>query len=113
MVDIHCHILPNIDDGSRSWEISEKMVDVAAGDGITHIVATPHANGQYQYDRKRFTELLLQLQGRVGGKIAFSLGCDFHMSFENLAALFAGPEQYVIGDTRYLLIELNDYSIPP
>src|SRR5689334_22368422 len=113
MVDIHCHILPDIDDGSRSWEISEEMAKMAIADGITHIIATPHANAQYQYDRKRFSELLKQLQERVGGKLTFSLGCDFHISFENLNALFAAPAQFLIGDTKYLLIELNDYSIPP
>src|SRR6185437_10398116 len=113
MVDIHCHILPNIDDGSRSWEISEEMAKIAIADGITHIVATPHANPQYRYDRQGFSELLKQLQARVGVELTLSLGCDFHISIENLGALFATPAQFLIGETKYLLIELNDYSIPP
>ena len=113
MVDIHCHILPNVDDGSRSWEISEQMAMLAMADGITHIVATPHANQKYQYHRNHFLEVLQELQSRVGKKLTFSLGCDFHISLENLQVLFSKPEQFLIGNTKYLLIELNDFSIPP
>jgi protein-tyrosine phosphatase len=51
MVDVHCHILPDIDDGARSWEIAESMCALALADGIGHIVATPHANSRYHYDR--------------------------------------------------------------
>ena len=42
MIDIHCHLLPNIDDGSGSWEESLQMVEIALQDGITGAVATPH-----------------------------------------------------------------------
>jgi protein-tyrosine phosphatase len=44
MVDIHCYILPGIDDEATSWEMSATICRVAAQDGITNIVATPHAN---------------------------------------------------------------------
>ncbi|HEV3039168.1 MAG TPA: CpsB/CapC family capsule biosynthesis tyrosine phosphatase [Candidatus Angelobacter sp.] len=113
MVDIHCHILPLVDDGARSWEIAEQMCAMAAGDGITHIVATPHANAQFAYNRERFSELLAELQGRINGILKFSLGCDFNLSFENLELLFASPAQFLIQGTRYLLIELNNFGIPP
>ena len=42
MIDIHQHILPDFDDGARSWEESLEMARLAAGDGIGTIVATPH-----------------------------------------------------------------------
>ena len=51
MVDIHSHILPEVDDGAQSWEMAEHMCQMAARDGIEHMVATPHANGEYHYDR--------------------------------------------------------------
>ncbi len=113
MVDIHCHILPLVDDGARSWEIAEQMCAMAIEDGITHIVATPHANSRYEYDRARFSRLLSELQGRLNGALKFSLGCDFNLSFENLELLFASPAQFLIEGTRYLLIELNNFGIPP
>ncbi len=50
MIDIHCHILPKVDDGSKSWDMSLEMCRMAADDGIEHIVATPHANERYEYN---------------------------------------------------------------
>jgi protein-tyrosine phosphatase len=113
MFDIHCHILPQIDDGATSWDVSKKMCDIALRDGITHLVATPHANSEFQYDRERFCRLLEDLRGRIEGKLNLSLGCDFHMSYENLELLFADPARFRIGNTNYILIELNDFSVPP
>ena len=50
MVDIHSHILPGVDDGAKSWEMAVEMCQMAAADGITHMVATPHANDEFAYD---------------------------------------------------------------
>jgi protein-tyrosine phosphatase len=113
MVDIHCHILPGIDDGSHSWEMTAEMCRAAVADGVTHIVATPHANYRYQYNRERFTEMLGQLHDAADGKLAFSLGCDFHFSYENIRDALEHPRRYTIGDTQYLLIEFSDFGIPP
>ncbi len=41
MVDIHCHILPQVDDGPKSWDVSVEMCRIAIADGIVHIVASP------------------------------------------------------------------------
>jgi protein-tyrosine phosphatase len=113
MVDIHCHILPGIDDGSKSWEMTAEMCQMAAKDGITHIVATPHSNDVYKYHRERFTEMLAQLSDAGDGQLTFSLGCDFHFSYDNIQDALTHPHRYTIGDTQYLLIEFSDYGIPP
>ncbi len=42
IVDIHCHILPGVDDGSKSLEQSKAMLDIAWEQGIRTIIATPH-----------------------------------------------------------------------
>ena len=42
IVDLHCHILPGIDDGSKNLETSLKLAEAAVADGVTHILATPH-----------------------------------------------------------------------
>jgi protein-tyrosine phosphatase len=112
MIDIHCHIIPEVDDGPKSWEVSEEMCRMAAADGIEHIVATPHANHRYVYDREFLTAELQHLQQRMGDTPRFSLGCDFHLSYENLQDVMVRPERYVIGSSRYLLVELSNYSIP-
>src|SRR6266508_1714362 len=85
MIDIHCHILPGIDDGARNWEITLEMCRLARQDGITHIVATPHANYDYKYDREAHLALLDELRARMP-ELRFSLGCDLHLSYENIDA---------------------------
>ena len=112
MIDIHCHLLPEVDDGPKSWEVAVEMCRMAAHDGITHMVATPHANDRYAYDRAYLTTLLAQLQGKVGPSLRLSLGCDLHLSYENLERVLEQPHAYTIGDTNYLLVELSNYSVP-
>ena len=112
MIDIHCHLLPEVDDGPKSWDVAVEMCRMAAADGITHSVATPHANDRYAYDRNYLAGLLAQLQERIGPALQLSLGCDFHLSFENLERALEQPHTYTIGETNYLLIELSNYSVP-
>lgn len=112
MVDIHCHILPDIDDGSVSWEMTAAMCRMAARDGITHVVATPHCNGIYEYEREHFTDMLATLSEVANGKLTFSIGCDFHMSPHNVEEAMADPRRYAIGDTKYLLVEFDHHGIP-
>ena len=113
MVDIHCHLLPNVDDGPSSWDVCLQMCEMAQADGIEHIVATPHANDEFRYDREALSRMLEELSQRVSGKLRLSLGCDFHLSYENLVEVLRNPSQYTISGTNYLLVELSDFSVPP
>ncbi|MGZ4788847.1 MAG: tyrosine-protein phosphatase [Terriglobales bacterium] len=113
MIDLHCHILPAIDDGARSWEMSLAMCAMAREDGIEHIVATPHANDVYFYERPAFQRLVDELSHRVDNCPQITLGCDFHFSYENVHDAMENPSQFTIGNTPYLLIEFSDYSLPP
>ena len=113
MVDIHSHILPEVDDGPKSWDAAVAMCRMAAADGITHQVATPHANDRYHYDRAYLQGLLAHLQGLVGDTLKLSLGCDFHLSYDNLQDVLANPSRYAIEGTNYMLVELSNYSVPP
>jgi len=112
VVDIHCHILAEVDDGAKSWDISEAMCRMAVEDGTDHIVASPHANHRYAYDREYLTKIVDYLQQRVGEAPQLSLGCDFHLSYENLQDVMVHPERYVIAGGPYLLVELSNFSIP-
>ncbi len=113
MVDIHCHILPALDDGARGEEVSAAMAAMAIEDGITHIVATPHANYQYRFDPEINRQKRDRLQQSVGDGLTLLLGCDFHLSYENLESLRLDPKRYTINATQYLLVEFADNSIPP
>src|SRR4051794_22040261 len=84
MIDVHCHLLPAVDDGSKSWETTRAMLRVAAEDGITHIVCTPHANDEFPYDRPAHLALTAQAQEMAGEWPQLILGCDFHLSFDNI-----------------------------
>lgn len=46
-VDIHCHLLPGIDDGAQDWDESLAMARLALHDGTTTITATPHQLGSF------------------------------------------------------------------
>ena len=112
MVDIHSHILPEVDDGPKTWDMCVAMCHAAAADGITHMVATPHANERYHYDRAYMQGLVDSLQQRLGAAPKIILGCDFHLSYENIQDALANPTRYVIEGTRYLLVEFSNYSVP-
>ena len=112
MVDIHSHILPEVDDGPKTWDMCVAMCRAAAADGISHMVATPHANDRYHYDREYLQGLVAHLQQLVGDAPKIILGCDFHLSIDNIQDALVNPARYVIGDTRYLLVEFSNYSVP-
>jgi len=88
------------------------MCRMAAADGITHQVATPHANDRYHYDRPYLQSLVAHLQGLVGNSLTLSLGCDFHLSYDNLQDVLANPARYAIEGSHYMLVELSNYSVP-
>src|SRR3954468_2943268 len=113
MIDIHCHILPDVDDGARTYKVCLDMCAMAWNDGIEHTVATPHANEVYFYDRVYLQQLLDEDSRNNGGHPTLTLGCDFHFSYENIQAALENPAKFTIGNTHYLLVEFSDYSLPP
>ena len=111
MVDIHCHILPGVDDGAKDWEVAAEMCRIAAADGVTHIAATPHANDEYAYDRGVLRGKLTKLQAIAGEWPMLTLGCDFHFSYENVSAALADATRFTIGTSPYLLVEFSDFAL--
>jgi len=113
MVDLHCHILPGLDDGPATIEESVAMAESAIADGITHVVATPHSNSEYFFDFSQVCQLRNELQAKIGDRLKFATGCDFHLNLENLEALRKAPRNYCINQRDFLLVEFNEFSIPP
>jgi protein-tyrosine phosphatase len=113
MVDLHCHILPGIDDGAKTMQDSLAMAEMAIGDGITHVVATPHSSESYVFDYPRVRELRAALQEKIGDRLQIATGCDFHMNPENVSSLRQEPAKFCINQNDYLLVEFNEFSIPP
>ena len=113
MIDIHCHLLPGLDDGAESLEISASMAEMAIADGVTHIIATPHANSDYPFHPELIRRRRDELQQMFDGRLTLATGCDFHMSFENLQQIGTEPERFTLNQKNYLLVEFADFSIPP
>src|ERR1700739_1119403 len=113
MVDIHCHILPGLDDGATTLETSIQMAEMAIAAGITHVVGTPHANSTYKFDPEMIRQRRDELQAAVGNRLTLATGCDFHLNFENLQDLEKNRQKYTINQKSYLLVEFADFSIPP
>lgn len=113
MVDLHCHILPGIDDGPKAIEESLEMAESAIADGITHVVATPHSSNAHRFDYEHIRKTRDELQEKIGDRLVLATGCDFHLNPENIAALRTRAKQFCINQRDYLLVEFNEFSIPP
>ena len=110
MIDIHSHILPGIDDGSPSMETSLQMLRIAAEDGTSDIVATPHSNLQFPYDEAKIRALFSELSLQAADIINLHLGCDFHLSVDNVQDALAHPAKYTINGRGYLMVELPELT---
>lgn len=113
MIDIHSHFLPGLDDGAKTVEDALAMIEMAAADGTTHLVATPHCNDRYPFSLERNRALLGELRARVGDRLELSSGCDFHLSYENLQSVLAEKNVYTLNQGTYLLTEFANYGIAP
>jgi protein-tyrosine phosphatase len=111
MVDIHSHILPGLDDGARSLDLSLEMLRIAAGAGTTDIVATPHANSRYRFRPGIVHDLLAELTQHAPASLRLHSGCDFHLAHDNIVDALQHPSRYTINHLNYLLIELSDLVI--
>lgn len=113
MIDIHCHLLPGLDDGPDNFDDSLAMAEIAIADGITHVIATPHSDSMYQFVPELVTKRRDELQLRLDGRLQIATGCDFHMSFENLQEIQRDPARFSLNQKNYLLVEFAEFAIPP
>ena len=114
MVDLHCHILPGLDDGAAGLEDALHLARAAQRAGIDTLVATPHIRDDHPFPLERIPQRLSELQGALreaaidvrvlgGGEVALSRLPE--LDDEQLAAL-------CLGEGRYLLVE-SPYTQAP
>lgn len=110
IVDVHCHVLPALDDGSRSMEESIEMLRIAAEEGITDIIATPHYkagrhNARAATIEKRLTELQ-EAAERQGIPITLYPGNEIEYYSDVEEGLRTG-QILPIGHSDYVLVEFS------
>ena len=114
MVDIHSHILPQVDDGARSLDESIEMCRTSAEDGVTVMVATPHAHdGMHKtHDPQFLRGKVDELNRRLGGKPRILLGCELRFTHELVKQLCETGSAPTIAGGPYALVEFPHAVVP-
>ena len=111
MIDIHCHILPSVDDGPDTLEDSLKMIEVAYKDGIRTIIATPHINHHIDFKGKMtIEESFFNLKKEVNERfkdLNIYLGSELYVSDGYLDIAEKNKEKIAINQNQYLLVEFQ------
>ena len=113
IIDLHCHILPHVDDGAENIEETIEMLSIAMDEGISGIVATSHAEaelGKKQSDRylKSYREILHYIKTN-DIPIQLYYGNELYYSEGIISALRNG-EAHTLNGTRYILVEFPIYE---
>jgi protein-tyrosine phosphatase len=87
------------------------MVRMAAENGTTDLVATPHANHEYNFDPELIGQRIEEIGAASQGVLKLHRGCDFHLSYENIEDAVSNPTKYAINGAKYLLVEFSDILI--
>ncbi len=74
MIDLHCHVLPGIDDGPATIEGSLALARAAAAGGTQVLVATPHVSWRYRNDAQTIARLVEELNARLAEEGVLSAG---------------------------------------
>jgi len=116
MIDLHCHMLPGIDDGAPELETALAMARIAVADGITTTACTPHIYpGMYENTGAGIRAGVARLQAALdaaGIALRLTVGADAHLTPE-LAAKLRSGEAPTLGGTRYFLLEPPHHVAPP
>lgn len=116
MIDLHCHLLPGMDDGAPDLATALAMAGIAAEDGITVTACTPHIYpGLYENSGPAIRRAVTELQARLdetGIPLRLTVGADAHLAPDLVAGLGAGQIP-TLHDSRYFLLEPPHHVEPP
>lgn len=115
MIDFHSHILPYLDDGSKSFDISIEMIKIASEQGSKCICATPHfITGEFEISREAYNDKIegLKTLGKLKGiNIDILPGLEIYIH-PDLPKLYKEKKIWGLNDTSYLLIEFPMEQLP-
>ena len=116
VIDLHCHILPGLDDGASDLTMSLDMASAMVAQGVTDVACTPHIlPGLYHNSGPAIRQATRQLQevlDREGIPLRLVTGADVHMAPDFVAGLRSG-RLLSIADSRYVLVEPPHHTAPP
>jgi protein-tyrosine phosphatase len=116
MIDLHCHILPGIDDGAANLDISLGMAQASVAGGVSVVVCTPHIlPGLYHNAGPQIASAVERLQDALeqeGIPLRLVAGADAHMAPDLIAGLRSGRIPS-IAESRYVLVEPPHHTAPP
>ena len=116
MIDLHCHILPGLDDGPSTLAVSLQMASAFVNDGVTVVACTPHIlPGLYQNSGPHIRQAVFDLQRRINEKgipLRVVTGADNHVTADFVDQLRRG-ELLSLADSRYVLVEPPHHVAPP
>lgn len=116
MIDLHCHILPGIDDGARDASISIEMARRFVADGVSVVACTPHIlPGLYHNSGPQIRAAVDQLQQRLddeGISLRLVPGADNHVVSDFVSQTHSG-QLLTLADSRYILVEPPHHVVPP
>ena len=116
MIDLHCHILPGLDDGATDLGVSLDMARAFVEDGVSVVACTPHIlPGLYHNTGPAIREAVEDLQQHLDQEeisLTLTTGSDAHMTPDFLAGLQSG-KVLSLADTRYVLVEPPHHTAPP
>ncbi len=117
VIDIHSHIIPEIDDGATSWEECFEMCDLAWKDGVRTIVATPHAfNGVYGHEGQDITAEIKFLNEKLKERaigLSVVAGAEVHSRPDIPELLEKDISLTLNSNGHYFLLEFPHTTIPP
>jgi protein-tyrosine phosphatase len=116
LIDLHCHILPGIDDGAPTMDVALKMARIAADDGIKMVACTPHIYpGMYENTAQIIstaTDALRVALAEAGIELSLCYASDTHVAPDLISKLQAGAIPSFNGG-RYFLLEPPHHVAPP
>ena len=111
LYDIHCHILPGVDDGAKDMDMALSMIEKEIDAGVETIILTPHFRKEmFEPDMEdiwnAYDELLYETRYK---NIRLYLGCEFHANMEMVETL-DNDLRPTLADSRYVLTEFAHNS---
>ncbi len=116
MIDLHCHILPGIDDGAEDLDASLAMAEKAISQGITHILCTPHHNnGKYRNPKSNVISLVSMLQAELDKRqlpLTVLEGQEVRITGDLIEDIQQNNILFTDLDDTYILIEFPTMEVP-